>query len=299
MKRKATPIDDSIRRMTVPFEVKSSTPDESGQFAGEISGYAAGIHNIDRAGDMILPGAFTDTIADFLKDGVICWQHDWATPIGKPTAAYEDSYGLFSKARISKTRAGEDCMTLIRDGVVNKLSIGYRVKDYQWVDRAGLVAYLTGAKLPAMKQADILRQYDEADLDELFLLKKISLFEYSPVTIPANPNASITAAKGLPFADHSQAVLTAVRELSERMKSIHALRQSQGKAANPSHVDQCHSLADQCEMMCGHLRQMAAEMCAPAPADEGKAAERVVESLNPASIYAQFLKLEARQLGAA
>ena len=32
-------------------------------------------------------------------------------------------------------------MTLIRDGVIKKMSIGYRVKDYEIVDRAGLKAY--------------------------------------------------------------------------------------------------------------------------------------------------------------
>lgn len=271
--------------MAVPFEVKS-VQEADGQFAGFIEGYAAGIHNIDRVGDMILPGAFRDDLPRFLSEGVVCWQHNWDMPIGKPTEAREDSYGLYSKAQISNTTQGRDCMTLVKDGVVRKLSIGYRVQDYEWVDRAGLVAYLAGAGLTSEKQASILQQYDEMDLMELFLLKKVKLYEYSPVTIPANPNASITAAKGLPFAEHSQAVLTAVQELSERVKSIHALRQSQGKAANPAHVEQCHTIADQCETMCGTLRQMAAEMGAP---DDGKGL----------AVFAEFLQLEARALSAA
>lgn len=286
MPRKAIPIDDRIRRMTVPFEVKAAQSAD-GQFAGEIEGYAAGIHNVDRAGDMILPGAFVEDLPRFLSEGVICWQHDWMTPIGKPMEAREDAYGLFSKARISKTQTGLDCMTLIKDGVVNKLSIGYRVQDYQWVDRAGLVAYLAGSGLSAEKQASILRQYDEADLDELFLLKKLKLYEYSPVTIPANPNASITGAKGLPFADHSQAVITAVRELSERVKSIHALRAEQGNRANPQHVELCKSLLADFDSLSTELRAQVAEMGASA------------SNGNAQAIFNRYLRFESRLLDAA
>lgn len=234
-------MDDRIRRMAVPFEVKSVKSDD-GEYAGTIEGYAAGILNIDRVGDMILPGAFAADLPRFLSEGVICWQHNWDMPIGKPTEAREDGYGLFSKAQISNTTQGRDCMTLIKDGVVKKLSIGYRVQDYEWVDRAGLIAFLPSLGLTPEKQASILQQYDEMELSELFLLKRIKLYEWSPVTIPANPNASITGAKGLPFADHSAAVVTAVKELSERVQSIHALRADQGKAANPSHVELCKQL---------------------------------------------------------
>jgi len=83
-------IGDEIRRMTVPFEVKSVKADDSGQYAGEFMGYAAGIHNIDRVGDMILPGAFVEDLPRFLNEGVVCWQHDWMTPIGVPMEARED-----------------------------------------------------------------------------------------------------------------------------------------------------------------------------------------------------------------
>lgn len=271
-----------VRRMTVPFELKASS--EADGYAGTFSGYAAGILNIDRTGDMILPGAFTDTLPEFLKEGVVCWQHDWATPIGQPVKAYEDDYGLMTESRISNTTAGRDCMTLIRDGVIKKMSIGYRVQDYEWVDRAGLLSWLGVSGLSETNQVSILTQFDGAGLSELFLLKKIKLFEYSPVTIPANPNAVITGAKGLPFAEHSEAVLTAVKELSDRVKAIHALRTSQGKAANSAHVEQCQSIASDMEAMCGTLRAMAAEMM-PEP-------EEVEEDSLPNGDEAKRLKAE-------
>lgn len=276
--------------MTVPFEAKNFQDDTSGQYAGFFDGYAAGIHNIDRAGDMILPGAFTDTLAGFLSDGAVCWQHDWLNPIGKPLEAREDSYGLFTKSRISKTTLGLDAMTLIRDEVVKKLSIGYRVQDYQWVDRAGLLSYLSGSGLTETKQQAILQQYDEEELDELFLIKKLKLYEYSPVTVPANPNASITAAKNLSFADESREAIASAKSVGERVRNIHAKRVISGDRPSASHIALCDALAVEHDQAAKELRAVAQEL---------RDAQRLSESLDPQTLYNRFLQIEARELRAA
>lgn len=282
---------DETRRMTVPFEVKSvKMADAADQYAGEIEGYAAGIHNIDRAGDMILPGAFADDLPRFMSEGVVCWQHDWADPIGTPVEAREDSFGLWTKSRISKTSRGVDAMTLIRDGVIKKMSIGYRVQDYEAVNRAGLLAYLATTTLEESRKAGIVSAFDELGFGSLFLLKKIKLYEYSPVSVPANPNAIITDAKsltGLTFAQHSDAVLTAVEGLTERIAEITALRSEQGRKANPAHLELIDKLSDQCGSVIAELHRMAESLRPeePAVSDESK------------RIYAQFLRLQAQQLG--
>ena len=66
--------------MTVPFELKAASSVDG--MAGEFSGYAAGIHNIDAVGDMILPGAFNADLPRFLAEGAVCYQHDWTMPMG-------------------------------------------------------------------------------------------------------------------------------------------------------------------------------------------------------------------------
>jgi len=70
-----------IRHITIPFSLKSASlqvkadgeenedDPEAGRYAGEFEGYAAGILNIDRSGDLILPGAFADTLPAFLALG--------------------------------------------------------------------------------------------------------------------------------------------------------------------------------------------------------------------------------------
>jgi HK97 family phage prohead protease len=278
-----------VQRKTLPFEVKATTEPDA-QFAGTFEGYCAGIHNIDRAGDMILPGAFADTIADFLAEGVVCWQHDWATPIGVPLTASEDSHGLRTSCRISKTQRGEEAMTLIRDRVVKKLSIGYRVQDYQCVDRAGLSAYLAGAALTPKKQAEILRQYDEMELDELYLLKRIKLYEYSPVSVPANPGAIITDAKGLltglTFANHSKAVLTAVQGLTERAHGVVALKTNRKTRLNAERRSELEEMAGLLDQSLASLRSLLNE---PDATNDSEARQ----------LLAEFERIQARSLGCA
>ncbi|GHU77174.1 hypothetical protein AGMMS49992_24300 [Clostridia bacterium] len=46
-------------------------------------------------------------------------------PIGKPLEMHEDARGLYIKAQISDTHMGRDVKTLLRDGVLNELSIGF------------------------------------------------------------------------------------------------------------------------------------------------------------------------------
>lgn len=293
---------DSIQRKTLAFEVKQAEMTDSGQYAGEFTGYAAGILNIDNTGDMILPGAFSADLPRFLSEGVVCWQHDWMTPIGVPVAASEDGYGLLTKSRISRTQQGMDAMTLIRDGVVKKLSIGYQVQDYDVVDRAGLARTVAAYGLPQDKQMAIMASFDEQGRDVVYLLKKLRLFEYSPVTVPANDKAIIMDAKsltGLTFADHSRAVLTAVEGLEARIKDITDLRLSQGRKGNPEHGKACGEMADELEKACGRLRKMAMELGMDNGESEDEDEPMKPEMEYAKALYAEFLKLEARRLGAA
>src|SRR5262245_12312747 len=290
-------IGDEIRRMTLPFEVRSVKADTDGQYAGEFTGYAAGIHNIDRVGDMILPGAFTDDLPRFMREGVVCWQHDWMTPIGVPLEAKEDSYGLMTRARVSKTAQGQDAMTLIRDGVVRKLSIGYRVQNYVWVDRSGLAAYLQVSGLPLERREAILRQYDEMELTECFLLKKIRLYEYSPVTVPANPNATIMDAKGLlaglTFRDQLLTVLAAAKSIATQAETIKVMRAKQGRGLSEERREELRQLAYEMLNVSDAIREVLVE-------DEK--AEQKIEAplmIDAGKLFAQFQQIEARRLGCA
>src|SRR6185503_11239202 len=104
-------------------ELKAS--DDGGQFEG----LAAAFFNVDDSywPDILAPGCFTQDLPEFLSEGFVSGiNHDWDQPIGKPLSAAENASGLYVKASISDTACGRDVRTLLKDGVVKRMSIGFR-----------------------------------------------------------------------------------------------------------------------------------------------------------------------------
>ena len=90
---------------------------------GRIAGYAAIFHIEDRGGDVIAPGAFTQSLAG-LEPGALplLWQHDPCRRIGTITYAAEDRKGLRVIAGLT-----EEGSALAQRGWQGGLSFGYRV----------------------------------------------------------------------------------------------------------------------------------------------------------------------------
>lgn len=111
---------------------------------------------------------YTEIIArgavDAFDDIKLYWQHE--EPIGRVIEAEDRDAGLFIKARISDTAQGRDALTLLRDGVVNKFSIGFE-PDEESVEHA-----------------------DNGDLT--VTRTKIALREVSVVSFPAYKDAQVT-----------------------------------------------------------------------------------------------------------
>lgn len=175
-----------LERKILSFELKAASSDGS-----TFEGYANAFNNIDSYGEIVVPGAFADTLVQFLSVGFIGGlNHNWDEPIGKPTGAREDAKGLFVQGKISATDHGNDCMILLKDGVIKKMSIGYRVKGAEYLDTAEDVANYWKEQNYAPSPDDIAAaQYGAR------LLTKILLYEFSPVTVPANSLADITTVK--------------------------------------------------------------------------------------------------------
>lgn len=143
-----------------PFDVKADTEKRT------FEGYASVFGNVDAYGEVVDHGAFTKTVAERLPKRLIkiLWQH--FDPLGMPQSMHEDSHGLYVVGKVSKTQLGDEALTLMQDGVVDRMSIGYSV---------------------------IKEEFDhEAKTTHL---KELKLYEFSPVTFPANEEAVITALK--------------------------------------------------------------------------------------------------------
>ena len=154
-----------MNKKDLSFEIKAVSDD------GLFSGYASVFDNVDSYGDIVRKGAFVESISEWEAKGKmppILWNHDPSDPIGVYTKMQEDDKGLFVEGRllIDDVPRAKQTHALMKAGVIDGLSIGYRVKEY-------------------------LYNVDEEVTD----LIKLSLREVSIVTFPANPDTRIEAVK--------------------------------------------------------------------------------------------------------
>ena len=156
----------SFSKVDLNFEVKVDL--KSGQWQG----YAAVFGNRDSGGDIIMPGAFTKTLAERGPDGtgkIKClWEH--YEPFGRLVSAKEDDFGLFIVGQATMDAPeNKGRLAFMADGVVDEMSIGYSVP-------AGKATY-------------------EDDDDFMFgtrVIHEIKLYECSPVLFAMNELAAIT-----------------------------------------------------------------------------------------------------------
>ena len=93
-----------------------------------ITGYASLFGVPDGGGDIVMAGAFRDSL---MKKGAanirMLFQHDPAEPVGVWTHMREDARGLWVKGELTAGAArADDLAALIRDGAIDGLSIGFQ-----------------------------------------------------------------------------------------------------------------------------------------------------------------------------
>jgi hypothetical protein len=137
---------------------------------GTVEGYASLFGEIDQARDMVMPGAFAQTLKSRgLRRIPMLFQHDPAEPIGVWLDIAEDGCGLKARGRLipEVTRARE-LLALVKAGALDGLSIGFRtvkgrvdprtrIRKLDQVDlwEISIVTFplLAGARVRAVKQA--------------------------------------------------------------------------------------------------------------------------------------------------
>ncbi|MBA8667032.1 HK97 family phage prohead protease [Holosporaceae bacterium 'Namur'] len=131
---------------------------------GFFKGYASVFNVKDSHNDLIMPGAFTDSLKMNLNIKLL-WQHDQKEPIGIINKMSQDEKGLLVEGRLllDLNRARE-AYSLITNQIIKGLSIGYTIVDY-FIEKQ--TRYLT----------------------------KLNLIEISLVTFPANKYAEINYIK--------------------------------------------------------------------------------------------------------
>ena len=157
-----------------------------------IEGYASVFNRRDQGGDVVLPGAYADSLKAMAKADrrvKMLWQHDPAQPIGIWDEVKEDANGLWVKGRLlPEVAKGREAVALLEAGAIDGLSIGYRTVKA------------------------------ERDGKGQRLLSELELWEVSLVTFPMLPEARVSA-KGdaLDESDTWRVVAALLEEAREQM----------------------------------------------------------------------------------
>lgn len=192
---------------TCPTEFKFV---DTGKVLG-FAGYASKFNGIDAYGDMILPGAYADTLANRDRP-VLMMRNHWEGVIGKWTTLAEDDQGLYVEGELTPGHSlAQDTYALLKHGAIHGLSIGYFAED----EEEGI-----------------------ADERRVRILKKINLVEISVVDNAADLGAKVTNVKELHQLKDIEALLRSrgfsrseATAIVAQIKSIaHGERDAHGKA---------------------------------------------------------------------
>lgn len=95
---------------------------------GRFAGYASRFGQLDEGGDMVMPGAFAQSLAQRGATGIrMLFQHDPKEPVGLWDVIAEDGAGLWVEGRlVPGVPRAEALRALIARGALDGLSIGFR-----------------------------------------------------------------------------------------------------------------------------------------------------------------------------
>ena len=192
---------------------------------------------------------------------VLVYQH--ADPIGVITATRETDEGLEVNARISKTERGDEVYTLIRDGVLKSMSIGFELIDSRedvvdgqtvnTVTKARAVEFSVVLN-PAYKAATINQVRSKAEgtnMNELEELRsQVADLERKVATLPAQREAQpkpVPALRGVGAA--LQALASGDGEAMERMRPYMSRAYQGGTTADDALTVQPAFLKDLTEII--------------------------------------------------
>lgn len=179
-------------RKQVSTRLQLKSLDSQGRFAG----YASIFDVVDNQRDIMLRGAFSNTLSKQHTEVKLLWQHQQHEPIGVIERIFEDTQGLYIEGRLlMDVQRAKEAMSLLRAGAVKGLSIGYSPVRYRTDPETGVR-----------------------------LLAEVELWEVSLVTFPANEAARITVVKQ--SSEWNQAVQSgdAVTLSSALDRALHILR---------------------------------------------------------------------------
>jgi len=160
--------ENNIQYKNMYFE--KAEVDELREFTATITD-----ESIDRDSEVLLASGMNKK--DFVKNGIILFNHNRDFPVCTALSLRRKGDGWVAKGKIAEgVQRADDVWALIKQGVLKGISVGFQILEQ---------------RPPTAKD---LKDFGK---DVTNVISKWKLLEFSVVSIPANQNALITAAKDL------------------------------------------------------------------------------------------------------
>ena len=148
--------------------------------ANELGGVSGFFSTYDKTpdsyGDIIEPGAFTETLEKRKESGhpfPLCFNHDFSAVIGAVDSVEDTEKGPYIDASFLDTSLAQDVRKMLQSGAIYQFSFAYDV---------------LASRTPSA---------EEKANGVMNVLTKLEVFEISVVTVPANQNAVATEVKSV------------------------------------------------------------------------------------------------------
>ena len=161
------------KTLTFDTSFKAVEGDEPGTFQAVVACF----NNVDRAGEVITPGAFKASLEDGLPP--VIFSHQWMTPpIGVTLSATETKEGLLVKGRL-----------FVDDDSVPLAKHVYKAMSTKGGDgRPALREWSVGLRVKS-------ERFEERDGQKVTVLDELDLLEFGPCLKGVNPNTRTVAVK--------------------------------------------------------------------------------------------------------
>lgn len=172
-----------------------------GQFTAIVSVFG----NEDSVGDVVIPGAFAETLAEWAAKAdpiPVLWSHMWGDPfshIGVVVTAEETADGLLVTGQISDldtNPTAAQVYKLLKGRRVTQFSFAYDVVEGAWVEPQGS--------------------------DGFYELRRLKLIEVGPCLVGANQETELLAAKAADIARGVKAGRVLAQKHYDRLAEAHA-----------------------------------------------------------------------------
>lgn len=141
----------TVRTKHITVGIKA---DAEASAEGRFTGYASVFGNKDSYGDVVVKGAFAESLKSYGENGagIPCyWSHQMSDPmmnIGQTVKAVEDDHGLFVEVKLDMDNPNAAYThKLIQEGRVNQMSFAFDVEDYAFAESEEHGEYLELRKM--------------------------------------------------------------------------------------------------------------------------------------------------------